>query len=70
MFGGLEGFDRHRINATGEPGYDDGYDWRCATDPELEGRGLHRSGKGWWVRAVEGSLRSAPKHQEPREAVP
>ena len=37
-FGGLRGFDAHRINTTGKPGYDSEYDWRCATDPELEAR--------------------------------
>lgn len=44
-FGGLSGFDLHRVGVTKDP-----YDWRCATDAELVGRGLSLSGKGWWVR--------------------
>ncbi len=47
-FGGLSGFDRHRITTTGQPGRDPEYDWRCATDAELEARGLHRDDRGWW----------------------
>lgn len=49
VFGGLTGFDKHRVTTTGEEGYDPEYDWRCATEAELLARGLHASSKGWWV---------------------
>jgi hypothetical protein len=49
-FGGLSGFDRHKITTTGQEGYDPEYDWRCATDAELADRGLTLDGRGWWVR--------------------
>ena len=45
-FGGDHGFDRHRVNVTGKPGFDLEYDWRCATPAEMEARGLHRDAKG------------------------
>lgn len=44
-FGGLYGFDLHRMDTVKDP-----YDWRCATDAELGERGLHLSPKGWWIR--------------------
>jgi hypothetical protein len=52
-FGGLYGFDLHRMDQTRDP-----YDWRCADDAELGDRGLHLSAKGWWVR-LDG--RSTPR---------
>jgi hypothetical protein len=59
-FGGDYGFDRHRINMTGAPGYDPEYDWRCATPAEMEARGLHRDGRGWWVRQAPLAQRGRP----------
>jgi len=47
-FGSDSGFDLHRIRTTGQPGWDPDYDWRCASPPEMESRGLHRDRKGWW----------------------
>jgi len=48
-FGGLRGFDRHRVNATGADGYDPDYDWRCATDAELRAAGYEPTGPlGVW----------------------
>jgi len=47
-FTGDSGFDKHRINMTGQPGYDPDYDWRCATPAEMEARGYRRNAKGWW----------------------
>ena len=58
-FGGDYGFDRHRINMTGKPGFDPEYDWRCATPAEMEARGLHRNAKGWWRRGIVGEGRVA-----------
>jgi hypothetical protein len=49
-FGGLSGFDRHRIVTTGQDGCDSEYDWRCATDAELVARGLVQDARGWWLR--------------------
>lgn len=49
-FGGLSAFDTHRINMTGKPGYDPEYDWRCATDEELEAKGVRLTAKGVWSR--------------------
>ena len=49
-FGGIEGFDRHKVNMTGQDGYDPEYDWRCATEFELRAKGMHQDGRGWWVR--------------------
>jgi hypothetical protein len=50
VFGGLSGFDRHKITATGTSGYDGEFDWRCGTDSELAERGLSQDPRGWWVR--------------------
>ena len=44
-FGGLSGFDAHRMAVITDP-----YDWRCATDAELEARNLHLLAKGWWIQ--------------------
>ena len=41
-FGGLYGFDLHRMDQTRDP-----YDWRCADDAELQAKELHLSAKGW-----------------------
>ena len=46
VFGGLSGFDLHRMDQDRDP-----YNWRCATDAELTERGLHLSAKGWWIRS-------------------
>jgi hypothetical protein len=61
-FGGLSGFDRHRINTTGQPGYDVEYDWRCATDDELEGFGVAHTAKGVWSREAPSWLTA--RHQD------
>jgi hypothetical protein len=45
------GFDRHRVTTTGQPGYDADYDWRCATEAELLGRGWSKNARGWWITA-------------------
>jgi hypothetical protein len=45
VFGGLSGFDLHRMDPSRNP-----YDWRCATDAELEAKGMHLSARGWWVQ--------------------
>ena len=42
------GFDRHRVNMTGKPGYDPEYDWRCASPEEMHKRGFSQNAKGWW----------------------
>ena len=61
------GFDRHRVNMTGQPGYDPEYDWRCATPKELEHRGWSKNGRGWWITsqmadsARDRSPRTRPK---------
>jgi hypothetical protein len=47
-FTGLRGFDDHRITLRGVE-----YDWRCATDAELEAKGYAQDARGWW-----GSTRS------------
>jgi len=44
-FGGLTGFDAHRRDVVKDP-----YGWRCATDAELEAKGMRLSVRGWWVR--------------------
>ena len=44
-FGGLFGFDAHRMDVVKDP-----YDWRCATDAELEVKGMRLTERGWWVR--------------------
>jgi len=44
-FGGLSGFDAHRMDVVKDP-----YDWRCATDAELEVKGMRLTERGWWVR--------------------
>jgi hypothetical protein len=56
VFGGISGFDRHSIAEhpdgtahTGECGCSDWWP-RCATDAELEGRGINLSAKGWWIQ--------------------
>ena len=51
MFGSDSGFERHRVI---DP---DGADWHCATPAEMEARGLHRDGKGWWRQAPPSGLR-------------
>lgn len=51
-FGSLSSFDSHRISLRSAE-----YDWRCATDAELEGRGLHQV-DGMWVQ--EARFRSRP----------
>jgi hypothetical protein len=45
VYGGLSGFDLHRMDQARDP-----YDWRCATEAELQAKGLSLSAKGWWVR--------------------
>jgi hypothetical protein len=56
-FGGLSGFDLHSIaehpGGTAYSGRCGCSNWwpRCATDAELEQRGLHLSAKGWWTRS-------------------
>ena len=50
MFGGLTGFDMHRVNTTRQDGYDPEYDWRCATDEELRAAGLMLTRRGVWSR--------------------
>jgi len=57
-FGGLSGFDAHKVNTTGQPGGDPEYDFRCGTDAELTARGLHVDSKGFWVQ--EARFRSRP----------
>ena len=47
-FGSDRAFDRHRVNTTGQPEFDAEYDWRCATEAELLGKGWHRDHRGWW----------------------
>lgn len=59
-FGGLSGFDRHRISVEWPE-----YDWQCATDVELADRGLVQDGRGWWVRqdgysALRGDTQTVP----------
>jgi hypothetical protein len=54
-FGGLSGFDAHRITLRGVE-----YDWRCVTDAELLDRGLRQDDRGFWVRSVDGSFQSTP----------
>jgi hypothetical protein len=53
VFGGLSGFDLHRMGQARDP-----YDWRCATDDELQAKGLSLSANGWWVRQ---DARSTPR---------
>jgi hypothetical protein len=50
-FGGLRGFDRHKVTTTGQPGYDTEHDFRCATDDELRDRGYLPDHRGWWRSA-------------------
>jgi hypothetical protein len=57
-FGGLSGFDAHRINTTGQPGYDASYDWTCASDQQLQARGLRQDGRGLWIQ--EARFQSRP----------
>lgn len=59
-FGGIEGFDTHRINMSGKPGFDPEYDWRCANEGEMQSRGLHLSPKGWWIREAPSAPRPSP----------
>ncbi len=48
-FGSDTGFDRHRVNTTGKPGYDAEYDWRCASPAELLARGWSKDARGRWI---------------------
>ena len=51
MFSGLRGFDLHKITTTGQSGYDPEYDFRCATDAELVGRGWRQDAHGRWTNS-------------------
>lgn len=42
-FGSDSGFDKHRVRIPAPE-----YDWRCATEAEMLGRGWHRDQRGWW----------------------
>lgn len=50
VFGGIDGFERHRITMTGVHGFDADFDWRCGDDAELAARGLRQDLRGRWVR--------------------
>jgi hypothetical protein len=52
-FGGLTGFDRHRIK-TSRAAVDVEYDSRCATDAELTADGFHQDERGVWRQATDG----------------
>jgi len=52
-FGGLYGSDAHRMDVVKDP-----YDWRCATDAELEPKGMRLSRRGWWVARMAVLLRA------------
>ena len=56
-FGSDRAFDRHRVNMTGQPGYDTEYDWRCATEAEMLGKSWHQDWRGWWRLPDSGSPR-------------
>jgi hypothetical protein len=62
IFVGLSGFDRHRFNTTGQPGYDVEYGWRCATEAELGDLGLTLTPKGVWSREAPSWLTA--RHQD------
>jgi hypothetical protein len=47
-FGGLSGFDAHRIALRGVE-----YDWRCGTPAELVARGLRQDARGFWIRPLQ-----------------
>ena len=53
-FGSDSGFDLHRIRATGQPGWDPDYDWRCASPDELRAKGWFQDKRSWWRRSVIG----------------
>jgi hypothetical protein len=57
-FGGLSGFDAHRITTTGQPDADPSYDWRCGSDAELVARRLRQDDRGFWVRPLDTPFRS------------
>ena len=42
-FGGLRGFDDHRVMLRGAE-----YDWRCSTDEELAATGYAQDPRGTW----------------------
>lgn len=53
-FSGISIFDKHRVNTTGQPGYDAEYDWRCATDDEMASKGLHEVDGAWkWKKTLD-----------------
>jgi hypothetical protein len=67
-FGGLRGFDLHRIAPTGQPGSDRDYDWACGgSDDDLKARGLPLTRRSVWL---EGPSWLHARGQEPSRAVP
>lgn len=56
-FGGLRGFERHRVGEfNNQPPH---YGRRCLTAAELEAKGQTRNGNGVWVQSYFGPGRAA-----------